>query len=61
LPDVYIVAGIWAIVMLAVFIWAITLSYRIEARSEGLVNRSGLLRKSMIFHIVLNWKLARDD
>jgi hypothetical protein len=53
-------AGIWAIVMLAVFIQAIRLSYRIEARSPDLVNRSGLPRNAMIFHTVTNSGVARD-
>lgn len=32
----YLLAGIWAVVMLAMFILAIRLSYRIEARSPDL-------------------------
>jgi hypothetical protein len=53
-------AGVWAIVMLAVFIQAIRLSYRIEARSPDLVNRSGLPQNAMIFHTVTNSGVARD-
>ena len=57
---VYMYAGAWAIVMLAIFIWAIRLSYKVEARSPDLVNTSGLPRNAMIFHTVTNWKVARD-
>lgn len=57
----YWLAGVWAIVMLAIFIQAIRLSYRIEARSPDLVNRSGVPRKAMMFHTVTNLKVARDD
>lgn len=56
----YMLAGVWALVMLGVFIQAIRLSYRIEARSPGLVNRSGLPRKAMMLHTAANWKVARD-
>jgi len=55
-----IFAGVWGIAMVIVFILAIRLSYRIEARSEGLTNRSGIPRKAMIFHTVFNLKVARD-
>lgn len=55
-----IFAGVWALAMLAVFIQAIRLSYRIEARSAGLKNTSGLPRKAMIVHTVLNIAVARD-
>ncbi|MGD9914280.1 MAG: hypothetical protein AB7S80_09370 [Rhizobiaceae bacterium] len=55
-----IFGGVWAVVMLAVFIQAIRLSYRIEARSKGLKNTSGLPRKAMIVHTVLNISVARD-
>lgn len=47
--------------MLAIFIWAIRLSYRIEARSPGLANRSGFPRNAMIFHTVFNMNVARDE
>lgn len=56
----YWLAGVWGIVMVAVFIQAIRLSYRIEARSPDLVNGSGLPRKAMMFHTVTNLKVARD-
>lgn len=55
-----ILTGGWGIVMIAVFIQAIRLSYRIEARSPELVNRSGVPRKAMMLHTVANWKVARD-
>ncbi len=57
----YWLAGVWGIVMLAIFIQAIRLSYRIEARSPELVNKSGLPRKAMMFHTVTNLKVARDE
>ena len=47
--------------MLAIFIQAIRLSYRIEARSPDLHNTSGFPRKAMMFHTVTNWNVARDD
>ncbi|MER9254687.1 hypothetical protein NKI59_23300 [Mesorhizobium sp. M0598] len=47
--------------MLAIFIQAIRLSYRIEARSPGLTNRSGLPRKAMMFHTVTNTNVALDQ
>lgn len=56
----YIICGVWAIAVLAVFIQAIRLSYRIEARSPDLVNRTGLPMKAQILHTVTNWKVARD-
>ena len=57
----YWLAGVWGIVMLAIFIQAIRLSYRIEARSPELVNKSGLPRKAMMFHTITNLKVARDE
>ena len=57
---VYIFCGLWALAVLAVFIQAIRLSYRIEARSPDLVNRTGLPMKAQMFHTVTNWKVARD-
>jgi hypothetical protein len=57
---VYLLAGVWALAILAVFIQAIRLSYRIEARSPDLTNRSGFPRKAMMFHTVTNMNLARD-
>jgi hypothetical protein len=56
----YMLSGLWGIVMIAIFIWAIRLSYRIEARSPDLANTSGLPRNAMILHTVTNWKVARD-
>ena len=53
-------AGIWGIAMIAVFIQAIRLSYRIEARSPDLTNRSGVPRNAMILHTVTNRNVARD-
>lgn len=54
------VTGSWGLAMIVVFIMAIRLSYRIEARSPELANRSGLPRKAMILHTVTNWKVAPD-
>jgi hypothetical protein len=59
--TVYLLCGVWALVMLAIFIQAIRLSYRIEARSPGLTNRSGFPRNAMIFHTVTNTNVARDE
>jgi hypothetical protein len=59
--GVYWLAAVWAVAMLAIFIRAIRLSYRIEARSPELVNKSGIPRNAMIFHTVTNLKVARDD
>ncbi|MER9682823.1 hypothetical protein NKJ23_26475 [Mesorhizobium sp. M0184] len=56
----YLLCGVWALVMLAIFILAIRLSYRIEARSPGLTNRSGLPRKAMMFHTVTNVALDQE-
>lgn len=52
--------GGWGVAMTAVFIMAIRLSYRIEARSPDLVNRTGVPRRAMILHTVTNRKVARD-
>ncbi|MER8727496.1 hypothetical protein [Mesorhizobium sp. M1027] len=57
----YLLCGVWALVMLAIFILAIRLSYRIEARSPGLTNRSGFPRKAMMFHTVTNTNVALDQ
>ncbi|RWN46730.1 MAG: hypothetical protein EOS03_15690 [Mesorhizobium sp.] len=57
----YLLAGVWALAILAVFIQAIRLSYRIEARSPGLTNRSGFPRKAMMFHTITNMNVARDE
>jgi hypothetical protein len=56
----YIFCGVWALLVLLVFIQAIRLSYRIEARSKDLQNRSGIPRNAMIFHTVFNLRVARD-
>lgn len=57
----YLLAGVWAVGILVVFILAIRLSYRIEARSPDLLNRSGYPRKAMMFHTITNMKVARDE
>ena len=57
----YIFSGVWAAAMLALFIQAIRLSYRIEKRSPDLVNKTGVPQRAQIFHTVTNWKVARDD
>lgn len=57
----YLLSGLWAVAMLAVFIQAIRLSYRIEARSPDLVNKTGLPMRAQIFHTVTNFKVARDE
>jgi hypothetical protein len=59
-PSFYILSGIWGIAMVAVFIQAIRLSYRIEARSPELRNTTGVPQRAAIFHTVTNWKVARD-
>jgi hypothetical protein len=56
----YMLVGVWGVVMIAVFIQAIRLSYRIEARSPELANGSGVPRKAMILHTVTNWNVAQD-
>jgi hypothetical protein len=58
---VYLVPGVWAMAMLAIFIWSIRLSYKIEARSPDLHNTSDFPRKALLLHTVTNWKVARDD
>ena len=57
----YLLAGVWALGILVVFILAIRLSYRIEARSPDLTNRSGYPRKAMMFHTIINRRVARDE
>lgn len=57
----YLLCGVWALAILAVFIQAIRLSYRIEARSPELTNRSGFPRNAMMFHTVTNLNVARDE
>lgn len=56
----YLSTGLWAVFMLAIFIQAIRLCYRIEARSENLRNRTGLPQRAQILHVAANWKVARD-
>lgn len=56
----FLVTAVWAVVMLAIFIQAIRLSYRIEARSEGLRNTLGVPQKALMIHTAFNWKVARD-
>ncbi|RWC94631.1 MAG: hypothetical protein EOS32_16235 [Mesorhizobium sp.] len=58
---VYLLFGVWALAILAVFIQAIRLSYRIEARSPDLTNRSGVPRNAMMFHTITNLSVARDE
>jgi hypothetical protein len=60
MTGVYLLAGVWALAILAVFTLAIRLSYRIEARSPDLTNRSGFPRKAMMFHTITNVNVARD-
>lgn len=57
----YWFAGLWGVAMVAVLISAIRLSYRIEARSEGLKNTSEVPRKAMWVHTMFNWRVARDE
>ncbi|AZO47580.1 MAG: hypothetical protein EOS54_25980 [Mesorhizobium sp.] len=58
---VYLLFGVWALAILVVFVQATRLSYRIEARSPDLANRSGVPRKAMLFHTVTNLSVARDE
>ncbi|MGE0502917.1 MAG: hypothetical protein AB7I79_17360 [Rhizobiaceae bacterium] len=55
-----IVAGLWGLAMVVVLILAISLSYRIEARSAKLTNRTGIPRRAMLFHTVTNIGVAGD-
>ncbi len=57
----YVLTGLWALAMIAVFITAIRLSYRIEARSPDLANRTGLPQRARMLHTVSNWKVATDE
>ena len=59
--GIYGLFGVWALGILAIFIWAVWLSYKIEGRSPDLRNTSGFPRKAMLFHTVTNWNVARDD
>lgn len=56
----YLLASAWVLGILAVFIQAIRLSYRVEGRSPDFTNRSGYARKAMIFHIITNTNVARN-
>lgn len=56
----YLLSGACALTILAIFIQAIRLSYQIEKRSPGLINRTGLPMRAQIIHTVTNWKVARD-
>lgn len=58
--SVYILCGVWALGLLAIFIQAIRLSYRIEARSPELANRYSFPVKAQFFHTVTNYRVARD-
>ena len=51
----YLLASAWVLGILAVFIQAIRLSYRVD-----FTNRSGYARKALIFHIITNTNLARN-
>lgn len=57
----YIGSVVWAVAMLAAFIQAIRLSYRIEQRSSALRNETGLPRYAAMPFTVTNWRVARDD
>lgn len=52
--------GVWGLAMIAVFILAIRLSYAVERRSPQLENRSGVPRKAMLFHTIVNRGVAPD-
>ena len=56
----FIASGMWAVAMIAVFIQAIRLSYRIEERSPQLRNRTGLPRYAAIPFTATNRKVAQD-
>jgi len=57
----YLLFGVWTLAILVAFIQAIRLSYRIEARSPDLTNRSGFPRNAMMFHAITNLSVARDE
>jgi hypothetical protein len=61
MTGVYLLAGVWALAILAVFIQAIRPSYPVEARSPDLTNRSGFPRKAMMFPTITNMNVARDE
>jgi hypothetical protein len=56
----HILTGLWGVAMIATFIQAIRLSYRIEARSPELKKRSRVPRNAMIFHTIFNLNVADD-
>lgn len=56
----FVACGLWGVAMIVVLVQAIRLSYRIEARSPELANRSGVPRRAMILHTVTNRKVAPD-
>ena len=60
MPWFPIATGLWAVAMLAIFIQAIRLCYRVEARSPELRNTSGMPRNAMIFHVATNGMVAKD-
>jgi steroid 5-alpha reductase family enzyme len=51
----------WSLVTIALFVWAVRLSYRIEARSPLLANRSSVPRFAAMLHTVTNWNVAPDN
>jgi hypothetical protein len=57
----YWLYGVWGIAMVAVFIRAIRLSYRVEARSPQLKNTSGLPRHALWLNVVANSGVSRDE
>lgn len=56
----YPLAGVWGIVMVAILIQAICLSYKVEARSPALRNRTGVPRNAMWIHVIVNRGVAPD-
>lgn len=59
-PAVEIFMRLWPVAALALLAGVIVLSYRIEARSPDLANRTGVPRMAMWFHTATNRKVARD-
>jgi hypothetical protein len=58
--TIYMLCGVWALGIVIIFIQAIRLSYKIEARSPELANRYGFPVNAQMFHTVTNYKVARD-
>jgi hypothetical protein len=56
----YPLTGVWGIVMVTILIRAIRLSYRVEARSPDLRNRTGLPRRAAWVQVMINHGVARD-